>query len=129
VSDALERVLRLVAAGRLSPEEAAPILDALDAPRPSTRAEEAAQSEPPAARGPVAGGQPGRFVRLEVTEGGRQVVNLRLPASLGSIGMMGLPGLSDANLERVSAALSAGFHGPIVEVADADGDGVRIVID
>ena len=47
VSDALERVLQLVAEGRLTAEEAAPLLDAL----------EAAQAPPPSA--PAAPGEPG----------------------------------------------------------------------
>jgi hypothetical protein len=138
VPDALEDVLRLVAEGRLTAAEAAPIIAALEA------AEAPADGGPGAGRngenpgrpwwserGPGAGrpeGSGGRSVRLEVTEGGRTVVNLRLPAALGEAAMLRVPGLSPAQVERIRSALADGLRGTLLEAGE-DGDGVRISID
>jgi hypothetical protein len=122
VSDPLEDVLRLVAAGRLTAAEAEPILAALeenDRPAPSPGSTAGRGTEP-------AGG---RTVRLEVTENGRVAVNLRLPASLGEFGLRGLPGLDRPSLERIRAAMTAGARGSVFEAVDEDGDGVRIVLE
>ena len=124
--DALEAVLRLVADGRLSAEEAGPILDALEARGPAHD-----PADPDPVRGsaaPPAGG-PGRALRVEVTEAGRKVVNLRVPLALGRAALQRIPGLSDATSERVREAIESGLTGPIVAVDDHDGDGVRILIE
>ena len=125
--DALEAVLRLVADGRLSAEEAGPIIDALEAQRPSR----APTADPDPVRGsaaPPAGG-PGRALRVEVTEAGRQLVNLRVPLALGRAALQRIPGLSDVTSERVREAIDSGLTGPIVAVDDHDGGGVRILIE
>ncbi len=129
MSDPLEAVLRMVADGRLSAEEAGPIIAALDERTADDRA----------AAGPRADGGPGaspadesprpRSIRLEVTDGGRVAVNLRLPAALGDRGLEGVLGLTRTNVDRIRAALAAGARGPIFEALDEDGDGVRIVLD
>jgi hypothetical protein len=67
-------------------------------------------------------------VRLEVFEDGRRVVNLRLPAALGSAAMLRVPGLSPAQVERIRSALADGVRGTLLEAGDDDGR-VRIVID
>lgn len=122
--DALESVLRLVADGRLTAAEAAPILDALGvAPGPSDDASASA----PGSAAPPAGG-PGKALRIEITEGGRKVVNLRVPLSLGRAALSRIPGLAETTTDRIREALDAGMSGPIVTVDD-DGDGVRIVIE
>lgn len=131
--DALDDVLRLVAEGRLTADEAAPIIAALEAadappePEPSSARRWWYERGPDAARseGPGAGG---RSVRLEVTEGGRTVVNLRLPAGLGEAAMLRVPGLSQAQVERIRSALADGLRGTLLEAGE-DGDGVRISID
>jgi len=123
--DALESVLRLVADGRLTAEEARPILDALavdadagpDDPGPS-----AAPATSP-------GGGPGRAIRLEVSEGGRKVVNLRVPVALGRMALGQVPGLSDATAQRIRDAIDAGITGPVLDVDEGTGDGVRVVIE
>jgi hypothetical protein len=126
VSDPLDDVLRLVAAGRLTAAEAEPILAALEAhDRPGDRTS-ASGSDPAAGRETGPGG---RTIRLEVTEDGRVAVNLRLPASLGELGLQGVPGLGGPSLDRIRAALSAGARGPVFEALDEDGDGVRIVLE
>lgn len=141
--DAIERVLRLVAEGRLTADEAGPILDAL-----STR--RGARSESPAAGigsgfaegfgdgfadSPPTGdaqrtsaGAP-RFARIEVRDGGKRVVDLRIPISLGRFALGRVPGLSARHIADVEEAVASGSRGPILDVEDADGDGVRIVLE
>jgi hypothetical protein len=119
--DAFERVLRLVSDGKLTAEDAAPILDALD----EARAGSARQST-----GTPPGGDdaPGRALRVEVTERGRPVVNLRIPISLGRAAISRVPGISEMTSERIREAIAAGIKGPIIDVDD-EGDGVRISIE
>jgi hypothetical protein len=124
--DALESVLRLVAEGRLTAEEAGPILDALDARSgPPSNADPRPAGD---AAAPPAGGA-GRAIRLEVTEGGRKVVNLRVPIALGRAALGRVPGLSEATTERVREAIEAGITGPILAVDEGTGDGVRIYVE
>jgi len=122
--DALESILRLVAEGRLSAEEAGPILDALEARASfSTTQDSESATDADAKRGP------GRAIRLEVTENGRKVVNLRVPLALGRAALNRVPGLSEATTDRIREAIEAGITGPIVHVDEGSGDGVRIVIE
>ncbi len=128
--DALERVLRLVAEGRLTADEAGPILDALD---------DRANSERGAGGASGSVGQdeiitdandrdPAKTLRVEVTDGGRAVINLRIPLSLGRAALNQVPGISDATSDRIREAIEAGIKGPIVDVDDGD-DGVRISLE
>ena len=122
---AFDRVLRLVAEGRLTAEEAGPILDALDGT--SDVADETADET--AGHGPdQAAGAPARALRVEVTEAGRTIINLRIPLSLGRAAISQVPGISEATSDRIREAIAAGIRGSIVEV-DEDGDGVRISIE
>ena len=129
--DALGSVLRLVAEGRLSADEARPILDALDAldardePGPDPSIDP--RPGPASARPPASGA--GRALRVEVTEAGRQVVNLRVPLAVGQAALQRVPGLSVVASERIREAIEAGLTGPIVAVDEASGDGVRIVLE
>jgi hypothetical protein len=132
MTDPLERVLKLVAEGRLTAEEAAPILDALDS-----------KGTPPAWAGFVSddggapadsatdtnGGRKPRWARIEVRENGRRVVDLRIPITLGRFALSRVPGLSREQIADVEQAVTTGTRGPILDVADQDGDGVRIVLE
>jgi SHOCT-like protein len=123
MTDPLGQVLRLVAEGRLTAEEAEPILDALDAGgAPSS---DAASS--PA--GPAEPGSRPRFARIEVTDGGRRVVNLRVPLSLGWRALSSIPGLSTDQADEIRSAVDSGIRGSILDVTDEDGDGARIVLE
>ena len=144
-ADPLDQVLRLVAEGRLTADEAAPILAALDEQAPSRLAPEsgAGRSEPPGGfgfdtppgsaewPGPATEPGPGRAsstLRIQVRDAGRNVVNLRLPLAVGRFALDRVPGLSNEQVDRVREAMSSGFRGPILDVDD-DGDGVRISIE
>jgi hypothetical protein len=127
VSDPVDDILRLVAEGRLTAEEAEPILAALD----EAEQVQNASPMPPAGQrpDPAPSSQSGRTIRVEVTDDGRVALNLRLPASLGELGLDGIPGLSRASLDRIAAAVRAGTQGPVFEAVDDHGDGVRIVVE
>jgi hypothetical protein len=125
--DALDAVLRLVAEGRLTAEEAGPIIDALEAgsrPRPTSEG-----LRPTGAAATSPGGGPGRAIRVEVTEGGLKVVNLRVPLSLGRAALSRIPGLSESMADRIREAIDAGVSGPVLVVNDGPEDTVRIVVE
>jgi hypothetical protein len=122
MTDALERVLELVASGRLTAQEAAPLLDALDRQAAGPMADRPSTAE-------TRSDEPASAVRIEVTEAGRKVVNLRVPLALGRTAINRVPGLSEATSERIREAITAGLRGPILDVEDEDGDGVRVVIE
>ena len=148
MTEALERVLQLVADGKLSADEAAPILEALEAkgdakrrggsfappspPMPPGRPEAVVTLGADGDYGPggdVGAGAKPRFARVEVRERGRRVVDLRVPISLGRFALSRVPGLSSQQVAEVEEAVTSGHHGPILDVEDADGDGVRIVLE
>ncbi len=149
MSEELETVLRLVADGTLTPDQASPIIEAL------TRAEQAAEGDSlhgrlgrrldrahrraervherferahARAQEPAAGGR-GRQLRIRVTEHGRQVVNLRIPIGFVDAALKFVPGIGGDQSERIREAVRAGAVGPIVDVEDPDGDGVLISLE
>ena len=130
MDNGLERVLRLVAEGRLTAEEAGPILDALGAAdqlRAAAGASAAALAG--AAEATSGGGDNAKFARIEIREGGKRVVDLRIPVSLGRFALGRVPGLSIGQLSEIEQAVATGTRGPILDVEDADGDGVRIILE
>ncbi len=118
----VDKILRLVAEGALTPDEADEILRALEGPQP-------APSQPPPPPPPPAAPRPEgpRQLRIEVTEGGRRVVNLRVPVNVAGWATAFLPGLSDDESSRIRGALDAGVRGPILDIGDEDGSRVLIV--
>jgi hypothetical protein len=131
----LDEVLRLVAEGWLTAEEAAPVIDALQAVGMAGDDDSADSADANEAAGTGAASRPGsttrpRALRLEVSEGGRKVVNLRVPIALGRMGIDRIPGLSADNVSRIRQALDEGMTGPILAVdEDDEGNGVRIVLE
>ena len=142
MSEELRTILRLVAEGHLSPEEAAPIIEALsgdpDIPRPM-RPPPPAGPPPPGFRagmpGPegdaarAGGSRAARQLRIRVTERGRQVVNLNIPLGFADRALRMVPGIGEDQSDRIRAAIASGAIGPILDVEDPDGSGVRISID
>lgn len=123
MADPLDQVLRLVAEGRLTAEEAAPILDSLEAGRQTNAAAvEAAQAVAYA-------GTAARFARIEVREAGRKAVDLRIPLSLGRMAMSSIPGLAGSHAAQINEAIAQGARGQVLDLVDEDGDGVRIVLE
>jgi hypothetical protein len=148
MSEELETVLRLVADGTISPEQAAPIIEALTrAERTGTddrlpdrigrhvaraqRSVERAYERVEQARvraGERAPGR-GRQLRIRVTEHGRQVVNLRIPIGFVDAALSFVPGIGGDQSERIRQAVAAGTLGPIIDVEDPDGDSVVISVE
>ena len=133
MSEELEALLRLVADGRLTPEEASPIVAALTG-RPGTPAP--ASVPGPLATTPDGTTVPGkvlpagpRQLRIRVEENGRTVVNLRVPLAVAETALNMVPGLAGEQAARVRAALEGGTIGPIIDVEDPDGDAVLISLE
>lgn len=136
--EALEEVLRLVADGRLTAEEAAPIVEALMAARSAAR--DPGHGAPGRTAGPgPAGPEPGpasdgratgtgRRLRIAVHDSGRRVVEVVVPGALASLAGS-IPGIPAEYLARVRSALADGLRGPVVDVRDASGDGVTITVE
>ncbi len=139
MADPVGDILRLVADGRLTPAEAAPILDALTAadrqargpasgaamgPGAGTSSTRSGTTDPPRA---TATGAPSQ-IRVQVRENGRIVVDLKVPGVLA--GLAGsLPGIPTGYADRVREALRTGLRGPIVDIRDEDDSGLTITID
>jgi hypothetical protein len=130
-AESVDEILRLVAEGRLSPQEADRLLAELDrAPRSGEWASGFDR------RGERSGrlwrDEPMRHARIEVTERGRSVVNMRVPIapiSLGRYALSHVPGLSENDVARITDSIERGLSGRILEVQDDDGDGVRIIVE
>jgi hypothetical protein len=128
--DPIEQVLKLVAEGRLTADEAGPVLDAIQAAdRLGQDSGEDAATPAGPTQSTTSGATP-RALRIEVSEGGRRVVNLRVPLAIGRMAIDHVPGLSSDNIVRIREALDQGMTGPILVVDEGrDGDGVRIVLE
>src|ERR687895_1153665 len=107
-------VLRLLAEGHLSVEEADRLLAALEA---SAGADGQRRDARGAAHGaPTSKPAHARALRVRVREGGRQVVNLNVPVSLAASAAAHVPGLSAEHVGRILAAIEAGAPATIVDV-------------
>ncbi len=156
MGDAVDDILQLVADGRLTPEEAAPILDALTVADRTSRGSTTGSAAPGAhpaggIGGPsgssgahTAGGKAGSSgssgpsgssapstpnrIRVQVRENGRVVVDLQVPGVLA--GLAGsLPGIPTGYADRVREAIRTGLRGPIVDIRDEDDSGLTITLD
>jgi hypothetical protein len=133
-ADPLDQVLRLVAEGRLTADEAAPILAALDERR-GDRDTDAGSSgstgpaEPAGAAGAAGPTGGASTLRIEVRDGSRSVLNLRLPIAAGRFALDRVPGLSGDQVDRVRDALRSGQLGVVLETDEHGGNGVRIVLE
>jgi hypothetical protein len=125
MSGELEALLKLVSEGKLTAEEAAPIVAALEergaavgtGPRDEGKRYRAAQDA-----------LAGRRLRIFVAENGRQVINLQIPLAAAGFAIDQVPGLSPDHRSRIVEAIQTGMTGPILEVSD-HGDEVRIIIE
>ncbi len=114
----VEKILKLVAEGALTPEEADEILNALNtAHEPETAEVPPAQTLP---LGATRAQDTPRHLRIQVTERGRPVVNLRVPMNIAGWASAYLPGLSNENADRIRSAINSGQRGPIIDIEDGD---------
>jgi hypothetical protein len=125
MSGEIETVLRLVAEGRLTPEQAAPIIEALSVRQPE------APPAPPAAPPPpgFVHGARGRRVRIRVSEHGRKVVDVRVPLAFAATAARMVPGIPDSYATLIEQAVTSDTIGPIVDAETEDGDGVLISVE
>ncbi len=144
MSGELETLLKLVSEGKLTAEEAAPIVAALEArgapqgaPSPAGRGgaasgrgagQESPQRDDGPRRGTAQEAMSGRRIRIFVAEDGRPVINLQIPLAAAGFAIDQVPGLSPDHRSRIVEAIQTGMTGPILEVSD-HGDEVRIVIE
>jgi hypothetical protein len=120
------KVLKMVADGKITAEEAAVLLETLDeAP--------AANSKAQPSRAP---GQPGRYFRVRVTDTdtGKVRVNVRLPVGVINAGMkLGMkfaPQVEGVDYHEIAEMIQAGETGKIVDVEDdKDGEHVEVFIE
>jgi hypothetical protein len=130
-----KQVLKLLAEGKIDSEQAYRLLRALgdidDRPKGGPQ-------PPPPPPGPGHSGHPGargRILRIKVTEGGEQKVNVAIPLAIARIGKMklGSSGLVRGHLSKFGIDLdellrSIDFPGRIVDIAD-DEDRVEIFVE
>ena len=137
MSGELEALLKLVSEGKLTAEEAAPIVAALEeqsgkgGSATSAGRVGANESRPrdEARRGGAAQeALAGRRIRIFVAENGSPVINLQIPLAAAGFAIDQVPGLSPDHRSRIVEAIQTGMTGPILEVSD-HGDEVRIVIE
>jgi hypothetical protein len=127
MSDELATVLRLVSEGRLTAEEAAPIIEALT--RPAPRAPGPA-SPPGPTTPPGPGKGRGRRIRIQITERGRRVIDVRVPLAFAAMAAKMVPGIPDSYAAMIKEAVETDQVGPIVDLTeDEDGDAVLITIE
>ncbi len=122
VSEERLRILKMVEEGKISPEDAARLLEAL-------KTSEAREK-------PQTGAAP-RWLRIRITEGDGTRVNVNLPVRLVKVALKVAErygGMDEAATQEIMAALeeaiAEGESGRIVEVVDEeDGDRVEIYLE
>ena len=126
-----KQVLRLLADGKIDTEQAYRLLRALG------DIDDGAKAPPPPLPPPHPGhsGARGRILRIRVTEGSEQKVNVAIPLAIARIGKMklGSSGLVRGHLSKFGIDLdellrSVDFPGRIVDIAD-DEDRVEIFVE
>ena len=120
----LATILRLVSDGTLSAEEAGPIIDALTRP---TAPESPGRPTPPPE--PARSQGRGRRVRIQVSEHGRRVVDIRIPLAFAAMAARMVPGISDNYAALIQQAVETDTVGPIVDAEDEDGNSVLISVE
>jgi hypothetical protein len=126
-----KQVLRLLAEGKIDSEQAYRLLRALGDIDGGTKA----APPPPPPPHPGHPGPRGRILRIRVTEGSEQKVNVAIPLAIARIGKMklGSSGLVRGHLSKFGIDLdellrSVDFPGRIVDIAD-DEDRVEIFVE
>jgi SHOCT-like protein len=131
MSDELATVLRLVSEGKLSAEEAAPIIAALNRPRAPQPSQTPEPPEHPFAGAASAKGSGrNRRIRIQVNERGGKVVDVRIPLAFAAMAARMIPGIPERYADLIKEAVESDTTGPIVDVSeDEDGDSVLISIE
>lgn len=117
------QILKMIAEGKISAEEGAKLLAALNTGQRRD------------GEGAARGGEP-RWFRVRVTDiaTGRPKVNVNIPMGLVNVGIkMGArfaPDIEGVDMNQLLEAIKSGQHGKIVDVTDEmDGERVEIFVD
>ncbi len=109
------KILNMVSEGKISAEEGAQLLKAL----------QNAASKPQSSSAASVGGEP-HFLRVRVTsiDSGRVRANINIPMSLLNVGLrMGArfaPDLEGVDFEEVMDAINSGMRGKVIDVEDTE---------
>lgn len=121
------KILKMVEDGKVSAEDGAKLLAALDESRRSAR------PTPPAPPGTTANG---RWLHIRVTDikNGRPKVNVNIPMGLVNVGLkMGAkfaPEVDGLDVQQIADAVNSGMTGKIIDVTDEeDGEHVEIYVE
>jgi hypothetical protein len=137
------KILTMVQEGKITPEDAAQLLEAIgEGSRPAARAGAAAgfaERRLPSPPDPDLSGLPGRkprWLRVRVTDtnSGHPRVNVRLPVSMVSVGLkMGskfAPQIEGMDADQLMSIIESGEVGQIVDVFDEeDGEHVEVFLE
>jgi len=133
------KILRMLQEGRISPEAAAELLQAMETGVPTPAAAPSIPEIPPAPEVPEVmegEGQRPRWLRVRVTDtdSGRPRVNVRMPLGLVNLGLkLGqrfTPEIDGVNLDELVHAAQSNGTGPIVDVYDEeDGEHVEVFLE
>jgi hypothetical protein len=125
------KILTLVQEGKLTAEQAAHLIEALEGPR-----QKVTPGSVPAAAEPVSQSRTPRWFRVQVTDTntGKTRVNVRLPINLVHAGLkMGArfsPEVQGLNQDQLMELIKTGEMGRIVDVIDEqDGEHVEVFIE
>ncbi len=121
-------ILKMLQEGKITAEEAANLLDALNSGKDSKKQNEESQEK--------SSGKPGRWFRVVVTETstGKSRANIRIPLGVINAGMkMGAhftPQIDGMYNDQISKAIHSGITGQILDVFDdEDGEHVEVFIE
>jgi hypothetical protein len=131
------KILEMVKDGKITPEDAAQLLEAISAgsasSNPTSSRRPATPKDPMGSESPSGPGRKPRFLRVRVTDTdtGRPRVNVRLPISMVSVGLkMGskfAPQVEGLDADQLMQIIESGEVGQIVDVTDED-DGEHVEV-
>ena len=124
-------VLRLLAEKKIDADQAYRLLLALgDVPK-ETAAEAKAGPGGSEPRMKFGGEAPGKVLRIRISEGGKQKVNMSVPLSLARLGRVaGLSRMvSRFGIDLRDVARDIASVGKVVDICDEDGDRVEIYVE
>ena len=124
------KILKMIEDGKVSAEDGAKLLAALDDSRKQTRP---TPPMPPPSGGTTANG---RWLRIRVTDAatGKSKVNVNIPMGLVNVGLkMGAkfaPEVDGMDVQQITEAINSGMTGKIIDVVDdEDGEHVEIFVE
>lgn len=129
------KILAMVQEGKITPEDAAQLLEAINS-APSSQSHRGPAAEPYQAGEPTGLGRKPRWLRVRVTDTdtGKPRVNVRLPISMVSVGIkMGskfAPQIEGMDSNELMQVIESGELGQIVDVYDEeDGEHVEVFLE